>query len=257
MRQRNSRKKLRILALIPARSGSKGIPNKNIVRLQGFPLLAYSVVAARLSKYIDRTIVTTDDEQIARVARTFGAETPFLRPKKISGDKSLDIEFFRHTLDWLKKYEGYVPDLIVHLRPTTPLREAKVIDRAIETILKDKKATALRSGEVFDKELPYKLFRKRGNYCKFFGAEDFLKGKEYYNHPRQEFPAIYRPNGYVDIVRPEVLRRTGRLHGANIRAFITEKVADIDRRDDLVVAQRLHACRRYQALMAALRKVKR
>lgn len=250
------KRKLKILALIPARSGSKGIPKKNIISLNGYPLVAYSIAVARLSKYINRIIVTTDDKLIANVSRKFGAETPFLRPKKISKDNSLDIEFFRHALEWLKAYENYIPDLVVHLRPSTPLREPKIIDKAILEILKDKKATALRSGERFKKESPYKIFRKKGAYCSFYGKGDFPDNNEYYNYPRQRLPFVYRPNGYVDILVPEVLRKTKLLHGKRIRAFITEEVADIDNKEDLMTARKLSFKKEFKPLLDKLRETK-
>ena len=250
------KRKLKILALIPARGGSKGIPKKNIVDLNGFPLIAYSIAAARLSTYINKIIVTTDDLSIARISNKFGAEIPFLRPKKISQDNSLDIEFFRHALKWLKIHEDYIPDLVVHLRPSTPLREVRVIDKAILEMLKDKKATSLRSGESFKKESPYKLFRKKGAYCGFYGKDDFTFNAEYYNYPRQSLPLVYRPNGYIDIILPKVLWETGLLHGKYIRAFITEKAADIDNEDDLATARNLSSCRRFKPLMDKLLEIK-
>lgn len=250
-------KRLKILALIPARGGSKGIPGKNIFKLNGHPLIAYSIAVAKLSKYINRIIVTTDDKIIAGISREYGAEAPFLRPRRISGDNSLDIEFFLHALDWLKRIEGYIPNLIVHLRPTTPLRDVRVVDRAILEIIKDIKATSLRSAEILDCESPYKLFKKKGPYYEFFGKEDFKTGEEYYNYPRQRFPSTYRPNGYVDIVRPKVLFETGLLHGKYIRAFITDKVADIDSLKDFEIAQRLLCEPQFRYLRDMLKRIKR
>jgi len=218
----------KILALISARGGSKGIPGKNVMDIVGYPAIAYSIAAALLSRRINRVIVTTDDPKIAAIAENFGAEAPFLRPKAISGDRSLDIDFFRHALKWLKDNEGYVPDLIVHLRPTTPFRDFRVIDKAIDDIMKDKRATSLRSADVMERESPYKLFKKKGDYYDFFGKEDFKKNEEYYNYPRQRFPLTYQPNGYVDIIKPSVLLKTGLLHGKRIRAFITEPVIELD-----------------------------
>lgn len=243
---------LKCLALIPARGGSKSIPKKNIVKLGGHPLIAYSIAVAKQSKYINRIIVTTDDRKMSSIAKKYGAEVPFLRPKKISQDMSLDIDFFRHALSWLKKHGDYCPDLIVHLRPTTPLREYKIVDKAILDIAKDKKATSLRSIEVLEIESPYKLFKKRGEYLGFFGKEDFRKDEEYYNYPRQRFPATYKANGYVDIVRPKVLLRTGLLHGRYIRAFVTKKQADIDNLDGLRAAEKLFTNNEYRSLIAKL-----
>lgn len=247
-------KNLKILALIPARGGSKGIPGKNIIDIGGYPAIAYSIAVAKLSRYINRIIVTTDDGKIAGIAKRFGAETPFLRPKAISGDKSLDIEFFIHALDWLKANEGYIPDLIVHIRPTTPFRDFRVIDKAIADIVKDKQATSLRSSEVFDRESPYKMFRRKGRYYDFFGKEDFEKNEEYYNYPRQAFSTAYIPNGYVDIIRPRVLIKTGLLHGKRIKFFLTEKVVELDNLIDVESARRVASDPRYNELINVLKK---
>src|SRR5512135_1117225 len=106
-----------ILALIPARGGSKGIPRKNIRNFAGYPLIAWSIAAAKQSKLVTRVIVSTDDEEIASVARELGAEVPFLRPAELAQDKSLDLPVFEHALQWLKENEGYQPDVVVQLRP--------------------------------------------------------------------------------------------------------------------------------------------
>ena len=133
-------------AIIPARGGSKGVPKKSIALLCGFPLIAYSIAAAKLSKKIERVIVSTDSEEMAEVARSFGAETPFMRPAEFARDTSPDIEFVEHAISWFQKNESSVPEFLVHLRPTTPLRIPEDIDRAIEMLAKHKDATSLRSG---------------------------------------------------------------------------------------------------------------
>lgn len=226
-----------IVAVIPARGGSKSIHKKNIVDLAGHPLIAYSIIAAKQSKFINRVIVSTDNEEIAEISKKYGAEVPFLRPKEISGDLSLDIDFFRHALNWLEKNEGYVPDLVVHLRPTTPLRDYRLIDKAIIKIISDKNATALRSGYAFE-HTGYKLFKIKDGYYDFFGKEDF-GDEEYYNLPRQILPITYNSNGYVDIILPKTLKETGSLHGKRIIAFITEKIVDIDGPEDLEFAKKI------------------
>jgi len=247
---------MKIMALIPARSGSKSIPKKNIIDFGGHPLLAYSIAAARLSKYINRIIVSTDSEEYAQIARKYGAETPFLRPAEISGDKSLDIDFFRHALDWLEKNEGYVPDYIVELRPTTPLRETEVIDKAISEIMQDSQATGLRSGHVH-KDPGYKLFKKKGDYIEFFGREDFGENEEYHYYPRQSLPVTYSANnGYVDVIRPSTLKNTGMLLGKKIRAFITEKVDDLDDWEDFLSAAKKLDQEKYKPLRDLLDKTK-
>ncbi len=245
-----------IVAIIPARAGSKSIPQKNIIDLGGHPLLAYSIGVAKLSKFINRIIVTTDSKEYADIARRYGAEAPFLRPKKYAGDLSLDIEFFRHALNWLEEKDRYVPDLIVHLRPITPIRNYKLIDKAILEILADKKATALRSAHISE-YTGYKIFRKKGNYINFFGKEDFKKGEEYYNYPRQALFPTYNPNGYVDIILPKTLKKTGTLHDKRIRAFITKRVADIDCIEDLKFAKELLKDREYSPLINLLNKIKK
>lgn len=244
------------MALIPAREGSKGIPKKNIIDLRGYPLVAYSIAVAQLSKLINRVIVTTDSREIAAIAKSYGAEVPFLRPKKYARDYSLDIEFFRHALNWLEKKERYFPDLVIHLRPTTPARNYKVIDRAILKIMSDKKATALRSAELLEHSA-YKYFRKKGDYINFFGREDFKEGEEYYNWPRQILPPTYRTNDYVDIILPETLKKTGTLHGKRIRAFIIKKTALIDSPEDLALAKKLLKDREYSPLIKLLAKIKK
>src|SRR3989338_863146 len=102
---------MKILALIPARGGSKRVPNKNIKLLDGKPLIAYTIAAAKKSKYINRIVVSTDCESIGKIAKKHGAEVPFLRPKEISTDDSKEIEFFEHALNWLLEHENYEPDL--------------------------------------------------------------------------------------------------------------------------------------------------
>ena len=121
-----------IVALIPARSGSKGVPNKNIRYLGDVPLIAYSIIAALKSTLIDRVIVSTDSEEYADIARNYGAEVPFIRPAEISGDTATDLQLFEHAISWFEKNENLVPQYFVHLRPTTPLRDPRIIDDAIK-----------------------------------------------------------------------------------------------------------------------------
>ena len=126
-----------IIAIIPARSTSKEVRNKNIVKIKGKELISYTICCALKSKLIDRVIVSTDSKKYAKIASQYGAEVPFLRPKNISLDKSTDITFFKHALDWLKENENILPKLFVHLRPTTPFRNPKVVDTAIKEFLRE------------------------------------------------------------------------------------------------------------------------
>jgi len=216
---------MKIVSIIPARGGSKSIPNKNIFQLGKHPLIAYSIALSKLSKFIEETVVTTDSKKIATIALRYGASVPFLRPKEISKDDSLDIEFFQHYIDYLKNQFINLPELIVHLRPTTPLREVKFVDGAIQYMIQNKEATALRS--MYKTHLtPYKMFRLIGEYAKSFLQKRGVD--EFYNLPRQVFEDTYIPNGYVDIIRPSVLQKTGLLHGKKIKLWETEKIPDID-----------------------------
>ena len=245
-----------IIALIPARGGSKSIPKKNIMNIGGHPLIAYSIAAARLSSFISRTIVSTDNKEIAEISKFYGAEVPFMRPKKYATDNARDIGLVKHAIRWLKRNEGFCPDYLVFLRPTTPLRNIKAINTAISEMIKDKKATALRSGHKFESSA-YKLFRKRDGYAKFFGKEDFKPGIEYQDLPRQKLPPTYKTNGYIDILLPGFIEKTGKLHGHKIRAFITEETADIDTLRDVNLAMEILPQKEYSSLIKLLNKTKK
>jgi N-acylneuraminate cytidylyltransferase len=152
-----------ILALIPARGGSKGVPRKNVLPVNGKPLISYTIQQALESCRITRTIVSTDDEEIARISREWGAETPFMRPAELATDASLDIDAFVHALEWLRDNEGYQPDLVVHLRATAPVRRVGVIDAAIGKLLSTAEADSLRTIAIAD-QTPYKMWRLDGEY---------------------------------------------------------------------------------------------
>ena len=121
----------KVFAFIFARGGSKGVPKKNIRTVGGYPMIAYSIIVGQLAENIDRCIISTDNQEIADIAKTFGADVPFLRPEEYASDISKDIEFFQHAMDWFQENEGYLPEYWVQLRPTTPLRELEIIQKAI------------------------------------------------------------------------------------------------------------------------------
>ena len=217
------------IALIPARSGSKGVKDKNIKILEGFPLLAYSIAAAKMTQGIDRVIVTTDSKKYADIAKKYGAETPFLRPKLISKNKSSDLEFFEHCIEWLIVNENYVPDNIIHLRPTTPIRDPELVSEAINILSLNKNATSLRSGHKAP-ESPFKWFLKDENNF-FKGLKEGLT-PDMVNMPRQGFPDVFIPDGYVDIIKPNVIKETGTLHGQNMLIFESPRSFEIDEKED-------------------------
>ena len=219
---------MKLIAIIPARSGSKGIPNKNIKHLGGHPLIAFSIAAAKLAK-IDSVIVSTDSEEYAIISKKYGAEVPFLRPSEISSDNSTDYEFFRHAMEWVQKQEKIVPEYWIHLRPTTPLRDSDILRNAINFIMDHPEATALRSGHKVS-ESPFKWFLKDQNGF-FKGLRKDLTAEKV-NLPRQFFPIMYNPDGYVDIVRASHVLNNTTLHGNKMLVFESPKCTEIDIEED-------------------------
>src|SRR3989338_10568956 len=134
-----------VFAIIPARGGSKGVIKKNSKCFGGHPLIAYSIIAAKLCPSIDRVIVSTDSVEITEIAKRYGAEVPFLRPEAYAQDHSPDLDFIKHALDWFDRHEKNEPDFLVHLRPTTPLRDPELLTEAIGRIKNCSEATSLRS----------------------------------------------------------------------------------------------------------------
>lgn len=219
-----------IVALIPARSGSKGVLNKNIRPLCGVPLMAYSIVVALKSDLIDRVIVSTDSKEYAQIAREFGAEVPFLRPAEISGDTASDTQFIDHATAWFKQSEGYVPQYFAHLRPTTPFRDPKVIDDALQGFIESDEFTALRSVHKMS-ESSYKTFEVEGGKLKCLCDGNF--DIECTNLGRQSFPETYNANGYIDVIRSELVQSQGKMHGNSVKAYITEVTYEVDELSDL------------------------
>lgn len=215
-----------ILALIPARGGSKGIPRKNVIPIAGKPLIAYSIEQALQSSLITRTIVSTDDDEIAAVARRYGAEVPFMRPASIAADLSTDLEVFEHALVHLREQEGYEPELIVQLRPTSPVRKVSVIDAAINALVSHPDADSLKSLSP-SKASPYKMWVVSGP-----AAAPLLELPglpEAHSMPRQILPTVYAGNGYVDIIRPRTILEQKSMVGRQVLPFVLEEpIFDLD-----------------------------
>ena len=219
----------KVVALIPARAGSKGVPHKNIKNLGGRPLIEWSIQACLKSKLIDRVIVSTDSQDYADLAIKLGAEVPFLRPQEISGDRSTDYDFILHALNWLS-LNSKEPDLLVHIRPTTPYRNPKLIDDAIKVFSSDPKATALRSVHEMS-ESAYKTFEiATTGQLKRLGADSTELDAA--NSARQQFPATYQANGYVDVLSPHFIRSHGLIHGNWVIPFMTPSVVEVDTSED-------------------------
>lgn len=218
-----------VLAIVPARAGSKGVPGKNVHLLAGHPLIAYAVVAGKRCPAISRVIVSTDSPDLARIGRHYGAEAPFLRPAELASDTASDLAYVRHALEWLDSEEGWRPTFVVQLRPTTPLRNPEKLTAAVHALVADEDATSLRSAHRLN-ESPHKMLQILDNRFAGFFPDD--PRPEYFNLPRQSFPAAYQPNGYVDIVRSGFVKSSGQLYGPRILPFITEVSAEIDSLED-------------------------
>lgn len=220
-------KRLEVLAVIPARGGSKGIPRKNIRDFAGYPLIAYSIAAATQSKLVTRTIVSTDDEEIAAVARQYGAETPFLRPAEFAQDNTTDLPVFQHVLSWLKEHEGYVPDLVVQLRPTSPVRPLTCVDDAVNLLLSHPDADSVR-GVVEADQCPYKMWlidSTSGTMSPLIGVEGI---PEAYNAPRQKLPKAFWQIGHIDAIRPRAIVEQNSMSGKVILPLIMDPHFTVD-----------------------------
>lgn len=194
-----------VLAIIPARGGSKGIPRKNIKAFAGHPLIAYSIEAARQSKWVTRIIVSTDDEEIAAVAREYGAETPFLRPDEFAQDRTMDLPVYQHALAWLAEHEQYHPDVVVQLRPTSPVRPPDLVDRAVQMLLDHPEADSVR-GIVPAGQNPHKMWTIDAGSGQMKNLLDVEGVEEPYNAPRQVLPVVYWQTGHIDAIRPGVIQ---------------------------------------------------
>lgn len=225
----------KILGVIPARGGSKSIPAKNVFLLAGKPLIYYIIntsLMAIKNEILDRCIVSTDNEEIAKIASSFGAEVPFLRPKEYSQDTSPDIEFMQHAFKKMSE-SGFKADILVNLRPTSPLLSIEDIKRAVEILLQSGGSSVRSVSQIEHNYHPYWLKRIEGNK-----AFPFMPGydeKKYYN--RQLLPPLFRLNAAVDVVRAENVTK-GDLYGKDMRAYIMEKgFLDINQESDFMVAE--------------------
>jgi len=231
---------MNILGVIPARGGSKGVPKKNIKPLAGRPLLAWTIDAARASRHITRLIVSTDSQEIADVARECGAEIPFLRPAVISGDLATDVQFLQHAIHFLKEKEGYEPDIVLRLPPTSPLRTAEHIDEGIEKLLAMPYADSVRPITEAPKH-PYKMWRidENGIFLVPFLNKEFTGFDEPQNLPRQLFPKVYVHTGAMDVMRLTTLMDQQSTSGKKVGYFFMapEDSINIDSSIDFEIAE--------------------
>jgi N-acylneuraminate cytidylyltransferase len=216
-----------VLAIIPARGGSKGIPGKNIRDFAGYPLIAYSIAAGLKAKSVKRVIVSTDDEQIAAVARQCGAETPFLRPAEFAQDDSADLPLFQHAMQWLAEHENYRPEVVVQLRPTSPIRPQDCVDRAVGILLAHPDADSVR-GVVPAGQNPHKMWRLSGEDAPMKSLLKVPGLQEPYNAPRQGLPPVYWQTGHVDAIRAATILNKKSTSGMSIYPLLIDPRFTVD-----------------------------
>ena len=220
-----------IYSLITARSGSKGIKDKNIIDYNGYPMIYYSISLSKNCNQIHRTFVSTDSNYYADLSKKYGAEVPFIRPKELAQDLSTDYDVFKHFVDYLKNNNYTRPDLIIHLRPTYPNRDLELLNDCISTfIIHYKNYDSLRTVCKSNK-LPQKMYHiKNDNLIPYF--ENYETINEPYNMPRQLFPDSYIHNGCIDIIKTNIIENKS-MSGKNIYPFIMNENNDIDNYEDL------------------------
>jgi len=218
---------MEVFALVTARSGSKGIPDKNLKQIGNHSLLEWSIKSALKSSQVTKVFLSTDSAEYAKLGESFGAVVPFLRPTELASDTAIDLDVFKHFLTEIKE----LPKAIVHIRPTTPLRNPEIINNAvIKFINLEKEITSLRSVHEMS-ESAYKTFEvsDQGLLKPIASVADGEKA----NFPRQAFPKTYQANGYVDLLNPEFILKEHKLHGDKIFAFETPVVTEVDSLSDL------------------------
>lgn len=215
-----------MIAIIPARGGSKGLPRKNIKPLGNLPLICHSIKAALDANLVERVIVSTDDKEIASIAKNCGAEIPFMRPASLANDTSMVMDTYLHLIDWISKENGKSIDSFVALLPTSPFRTSEDIDQAIK-IFNNKNADSVIS--VVETSKPVFWYKQISNEGIL---QDFLPGFSSVKN-RQEFSESFIPNGAVYVFRTESLRSTRQYFNSKTYPYIMPKERSVDI-DDLI-----------------------
>ncbi len=225
--------KPKVLAIVPARGGSKSIPYKNIALLDGKPLMAYAIEALKRSHLVDRIVVTTDDEKIAVVAKKYGAEIPFMRPKELATDTARIFDSFKHAIDTLKEKENYRPDYVITVQPTSPLVQTKQIDAAL-TLAFEKKAESVVTVEL----LPHCSHPHNIRHI-VKGKTHFWMEKEHYDvSNRQQRPKFFA-FGNLYVSRIDLIEKNGLLEGHDNYQVVIDHLTslDVDSREDLQIIE--------------------
>tara|TARA_B100000989_G_scaffold81467_3_gene58187 strand:- start:5342 stop:6091 length:750 start_codon:yes stop_codon:yes gene_type:complete len=224
----------KIWAIIPARSGSKGLRNKNIIKIKNKPLIYYTIKDAINSKKFEKILFLTDSKKYAKLAEKYGAEIPFLRPKKNASDRSTDNDLYMFMLRKFKKMKIETPNYFAHLSPTVPFRNKNIISKGINFYFKNKNSDlqTMRSVSIYQSSA-YKNVRIIKNKICSIIKKDFDVNK--LNLPRQYYEKTYKPNGLIDIVNKKNLLLNNKTHGENTLAFVTDQLylIDVDSRIDI------------------------
>lgn len=234
----NNNPALKVLGVVGARSGSKSIPHKNIKPLLGKPLMAWIIEAAKNSPYVTRLVLSTDSPEYQAVGRKYGAETPFLRPAEFANDTASDIDYLTHAAGWFEKNEGWKPDIVLRLPPTTPLCTTASINACVEHLIKDPEATSARTITIAGKH-PYKLWKIVGEELHPFVPKEWSGLRE----PSATARQFYNVNAYshVDViaVRRDTLMNEGLLTGKKTKFVMLPKTdaVDIDNEHDFLLAE--------------------
>ena len=227
---------MKIISLIPARGGSKGIKNKNLTEIEGKSLVGHSITHSLESKLIQRTFLSSDSDLIIAEGLKYGAEVPFVRPTELAEDHVLDIPVFEHLLAYLKEKENYIPDIVVHLRPTAPYRNPHWIDEAIQLLIDHTEADSVRSVSEPGQH-PYRVFTldKKGFLDPIMKAEH----PQPYLLRRQDLPKMYFYNCVIDVTRTSTITEQHSMTGSKIYPYIMDAndVIDIDTPLDLEFAR--------------------
>lgn len=226
-----------VLAIVPARGGSRSIPHKNRRCLAGHPLLAWAIAAGQQAACAPRVVVSTDDPELRDIALAYGAEAPFLRPSELARDETRDHPVVLHALDWLEREQGYRPELVVQLRPTSPLRPHGLVDDGVARLRAEPLADALRAVSP-SRENPYKTWRQNDGWLS--PVAHLADVHEPYNAPRQALPATFWQTGHLDVARVTTVR-AGSLTGARLLPLWVDArhAVDIDTLDHWQAAERL------------------
>lgn len=232
---------MEVLAIIPARSGSKSVVDKNIRIIGGKPMIAHSIEHGLKSKLINRVIVSTDSEKYAEIAKEYGAEIPFIRPAEYATDTALDIDVFYHALTFLRDNEGYVPDIVVQLRPTYPIRNIKDINNMVQYMMDNPIVDSMRCIAPAT-EVPYKMWlideTANGDTPNAPHIKPLMTDiPECYNMPRQQLPKAYYQNACIDVIRTSVILEQKSMSGKNIVGYIMDENYDIDTEEEFLKAE--------------------